>query len=63
MMRKQLTVILLSALMVLVAYFPKKFKDFLRLSAIFYGVTFLFAGISFGILLTGTVCSQGIHTI
>ncbi len=49
--------ILLSALMVIVAYFPKKFKDFLRLSAIFYGVTFLFAGISFGILLTGKVKS------
>ncbi|MFR1518123.1 MAG: sigma-E processing peptidase SpoIIGA [Clostridia bacterium] len=49
--------ILLSALMVLVTYFPRKIKDFLRLSAIFYGVTFLFAGISFAVLLTGRVKS------
>lgn len=49
--------ILLSALMVAVTYFPRKLRDFLRLSAIFYGVTFLFAGISFGILLTGRVRS------
>ena len=49
--------ILLSALIVLVTYFPRKMKDFLRLSAIFYGVTFLFAGISFAILLTGKVKS------
>lgn len=49
--------ILLSALMVAVTYSPKKIKEFLRLSAIFYGVTFLFAGISFAILLTGAVKS------
>lgn len=49
--------ILLSALIILVTYFPRKIKDFLRLSAIFYGVTFLFAGISFAILLTGEVKS------
>ena len=51
--------ILLSAAMVLAAYFPKKIKDFLRISAIFYGVTFLFAGISFALLLTGKVKSAG----
>ncbi len=49
--------ILLSAFMVLVTYFPRKGKEFLRLSAIFYGVTFLFAGISFAVLLTGKVKS------
>ena len=49
--------IILSALMVLATYFPKKMKEFLRISAIFYGITFLFAGISFAILFTGRIKS------
>lgn len=58
--------LLLSGVMVWLAFFPlkprafiKKIKIFLKVSAVFYGVTFLFAGLSFALLLTGKVNNAG----
>ena len=45
--------ILLSAVMVLVVFLPKKIKDFFKYTIFFYAVTFLFAGLSFALLLSG----------
>lgn len=45
--------LLLSAVMVFVAFSPKKYKDFFRFSLFFYAITFLFAGLSFALLLSG----------
>lgn len=45
--------LLLSAVMVLVVFMPKKIKDFFRYSLFFYAVTFLFAGLSFALVLSG----------
>ncbi|MBE7058491.1 MAG: hypothetical protein E7387_05270 [Ruminococcaceae bacterium] len=46
--------LLLSAVMVFVVFIPKKIKDFLRYSLFFYAVTFLFAGLSFALVLSGS---------
>lgn len=58
--------ILLSAVMVWVTFFSWKvrlllgqIKAFLKVSAVFYGVTFLFAGLSFALLLAGKVNNAG----
>ena len=51
--------ILLSAVMVMITFFPRKLKTFARISACFYGVTFLFAGISFALLIAGPVKYTG----
>lgn len=51
--------ILLSAVMVTVTFFPRNIKTFARISACFYGVTFLFAGISFALLIAGPVKYTG----
>lgn len=51
--------ILLSAIMVYVTFFPKNIKDFLKISAFFYAVTFVFAGLSFAALYMGNVSVSG----
>ena len=45
--------LLLSAVMVFVVFTPKCIKDFFRFSLFFYAVTFLFAGLSFALVLSG----------
>lgn len=49
--------LLLSAVMVFVVFVPKHIKDFLRFSLFFYAVTFLFAGLSFALALSGNTKS------
>ncbi len=47
--------IILSLIMVTVTFPPRSIRSFVRTAACFYGVTFLFAGISFALLLSGPV--------
>jgi len=42
--------IVLSAVMILIAFHIERWRDFVRLSAVFYMVTFLFGGAAFGLL-------------
>ena len=45
--------LILSAFMVVIVFWPVNFKRFMRFSVFFYAVTFLFAGVSFAVLLSG----------
>lgn len=42
--------VVLSAMMILLGFHIERWRDFLRLSAVFYMLTFLFGGVAFGIL-------------